>query len=54
MDKATKMSQRWHTNASAVKAFFKVPKGWEGTGWFYTGPTKHFGHSPPRKGKAKK
>ncbi len=45
---------RWHTNVSAVQAFFKVPKGWAASGYFHTGPTLHFGHSPAKKGKAKK
>ncbi len=46
-----KKSVRWHTNASAVKAFFKKPKGWEKSGYFYTGPTRHFGHVPSTKHK---
>ena len=45
---------RWRTNASAVNAFFKVPKGWAHSGLFYTGPTLYFGHSPnTKKGKKK-
>lgn len=40
---------RWHINASAVGAFFKVPKGWAKSGYFYTGPTLHFGHVPSTK-----
>jgi len=45
---------RWHTNASAVNAFFKIPRGWLHSGLFYTGPTLHFGHVPsPKKGKKK-
>lgn len=49
-----KKPDRWHTNISAVKAFFKIPKGWANSGYFYTGPTRSFGHSPPRKSGKKK
>jgi hypothetical protein len=42
---------RWHTNVSAVQAFFKVPAGWAASGYFYTGPTLHFGHAPAVKKK---
>ena len=44
---------RWHTNVSAVQAFFKVPKDLASSGYFYTGPTLHFGHSPAVKKKKK-
>ena len=46
---ATKTTGRWRINASAVNAFFKTPKGWSGSGYFYTGPTAVFGHYPPSK-----
>jgi hypothetical protein len=49
-----KKPDRWRTNASAVKAFFKKPKGWALSGYFYTGPTRDFGHFPPTKGGKKK
>lgn len=41
---------RWHVNKSAIVHSVKKPVGFEE--WFYTGPTKWFGHKPnPKKGK---
>ena len=44
---------RWSVNTSAVSAYFKVPKGWEKSGYFYTGPTLDFGHEPSQKKRKK-
>jgi len=43
---------RWFRSASALRATLKKPAGFED--WFYTGPTLHFGHAPPRKGRGAK
>ncbi len=43
---------RWHYNKSRFPGTLKKPAGFEA--WFYTGPSWHFGHSPPTKKKGKK
>jgi hypothetical protein len=40
----------WFVSKSAVRYDFPAPVGFEA--WFYTGPSFHFGHFPP-KGKKK-
>ena len=47
------MSVRWFVSRSAVRGNFKKPKPGPWSGYFYDGPTRHFGHSPPRGSKAK-
>lgn len=42
---------RWHVNVSAVKSSVKKIPGFEA--WFYTGPTRHFGHSDSKKKRKK-
>jgi hypothetical protein len=43
---------KFFVSRSAIQnAYVKKPKGFEA--WFYTGATKHFGHSPRRGGKRK-
>lgn len=46
---AVSKTERWHTNKSAVRGQVKKPVGAVFAGYFYTGPTLHFGHYPPRK-----
>jgi hypothetical protein len=46
------LAARWFRSASAVRGAVKKPAGFED--WFYTGPTRHFGHAPPRKGRGAK
>lgn len=42
---------RWFVSRSAVRGSFKAPPAGPWDGYFYTGPTKHFGHAPSRGGK---
>jgi hypothetical protein len=35
----------WFYSTSRVNGYFKKIAGFED--WFYTGPTKNFGHNPP-------
>jgi hypothetical protein len=37
----------YFVSRSAIRAYLRKPKGFEA--WFYTGPTRHFGHAPPKK-----
>lgn len=41
----SKKNDRWVYNKSRVSGYFKKVAGFED--WFYTGPTRHFGHFPP-------
>lgn len=43
--------EQWFRSASAVRGPFKKIAGFEA--WFYTGPTRHFGHMPPHKKRKK-
>jgi hypothetical protein len=55
---------RWFVSASALARGkkildvvpcegFTVPEG-APAAWFYTGPCRHFGHFPPKKGRGRK
>ena len=45
---------KWFVSKSAVRGEVKKPADPVFAGYFYTGPTLHFGHYPPRKsGKAR-
>lgn len=47
-------SGAWKVSKSALNGHFAIPKGWESSGYFYLGPTAHFGHYPPKKGGKKR
>jgi hypothetical protein len=51
---ATRKPDRWFTSKSAVRGHVKVPEDPRLAGYFYCGPSKHFGHYPPRKAGKKK
>jgi hypothetical protein len=39
----------WHVNKSAVRGAVKKPPSGPWDGYFYDGPSWHFGHFPPTK-----
>lgn len=43
----------WHTNASAIRKSLGGTAAQAFPAWFYTGPSVHFGHMPPKKGRKK-
>jgi hypothetical protein len=47
-------TNRWFVSKSAVRGEVKKPEGQQFAGYFYTGPSQHFGHFPPRKKGKKK
>lgn len=51
---AVKTGSGWFVSKSAVRHQVKKPEGEQFSGYFYTGPSLHFGHFPPKKGNRKK
>ena len=49
-------SKKWFYSRSRVRWPFKKPAKLDPRleGYFYTGPSNHFGHMPPKKGNKKK
>ena len=44
---------QWFTSKSAVRSSIGGVAANQYPGYFYTGPSVHFGHMPPKKGKRK-
>jgi len=51
MERASTRAVRWFRSRSAISGHVKTPTDPKFAGYFYCGPTRHFGHSPSKKGK---